>query len=114
MTETRKKQKTRTPSAFAALPKLFRTRWIVAVLAEPLHLAEGSRIQVDLKQEKLIDSKPALIQRVRLAASGDAGWTSLSQDPARAQSLARLHQLNQELAKIPTVRASRDGGGATL
>jgi hypothetical protein len=91
------------PSAFAALPKLFRTRWIVAVLAEPLHLAEGSRIQVDLKQEKLIDSKPALIQRVRLAASGDAAWTSLSQDPARAQSLARLHELNQELAKIPTV-----------
>ena len=60
------------PSAFAALPKLFRTRWIVGVPAEPLHLADGSRIQVDLKQTKNIDSKPALIQRVRLAVSGDS------------------------------------------
>ena len=85
------------PSAFAALPKLFRTRWIVGVLAEPLRLPDGSRIQVDLKQVEVIDSKPALIQRVRLSASGDARWTSLSQDPcprpesrppARAQSAA--------------------------
>ncbi len=90
-------------SAFAALPKLFRTRWIVGVLAEPLQLAEGSRVQVDLKQVKLIDSKPALIQRVRLAASDDPRWTSLSHDPARAQSIARLQELDQQLAKIPTV-----------
>jgi Protein of unknown function (DUF1549)/Protein of unknown function (DUF1553)/Planctomycete cytochrome C len=91
------------PSGFAALPKLFRTRWIVGVLSEPLHLADGSRIQVDLKQVKLIDSKPALIQRVRLAVSGDASWTSLSHDPIRAQSIARLHELNRQLDKIPTV-----------
>ncbi len=91
------------PSAFAALPKLFRTRWMIGVPAEPLHLAEGSRIQVDLKQVKNIDSKPALIQRVRLDASSDASWTTLSQDPKRAQTIARLQELNQELAKIPTV-----------
>jgi len=101
--EPGQKAKDPDPSAFAALPKLFRTRWIVAVLAEPLRLADGSSIQVDLKQEEIIDSKPALIQRARLAASGDAVWTSLSQDPARAQSLARLHELNRELGKIPTV-----------
>jgi hypothetical protein len=91
------------PSAFAALPKLFRTRGIVGVLSEPLQLASGSRIQVDLKQVKNIDDKPALIQRVRLAVSGDPIWTSLSQDPVRAQSLERLRQLNQQLAEIPTV-----------
>ena len=51
------------PSAFAALPKLFRTRWVVGVLSEPLQLADGSRIQVDLKQVDSIDSKPALIRR---------------------------------------------------
>jgi len=28
---------------------------------EPLRLADGNRIQVDLKQEEIIDSKPALI-----------------------------------------------------
>jgi hypothetical protein len=91
------------PSAFAALPKLFRTRGIVGVLTEPLQLASGSRLQVDLKQVKNIDDKPALIQRVRLAVSGDPIWTSLSQDPVRAQSLERLRQLNEQLAEIPTV-----------
>jgi Protein of unknown function (DUF1549)/Protein of unknown function (DUF1553)/Planctomycete cytochrome C len=90
-------------SAFAALPKLFRTRWIVGVLSEPLQLPGGSRIRVDLKQVKSIDSKPALIQRVRLAVSGDPSWTSLSHDPVRAQSIARLEELNRELDKIPTV-----------
>jgi Protein of unknown function (DUF1549)/Protein of unknown function (DUF1553)/Planctomycete cytochrome C len=90
-------------SAFAALPKLFRTRWIVGVLSDPLPLPAGSRIQVDLKQVKSIDSKPALIQRVRLAVSGDPAWTSLSHDPIRAQNIARLLDLNRQLAKIPTV-----------
>jgi len=99
------KQKAKEPasSAFAALPKLFRTRWMVGVLSEPLPLADGSRIQVDVKQVKSIDSKPALIQRVRLAVSGDPGWTSLSHDPMRAQNIARLEELNRQLGKIPTV-----------
>jgi len=91
------------PSAFAALPKLFRTRWIVGVLAAPLPLADGSRIQIDLKQVKNIDDKPALIQAVRLAGSDDPRWTSLSQDPIRAQKINSLQQLDQQLAKIPTV-----------
>jgi hypothetical protein len=90
-------------SAFAALPKLFRTRWIVGVLSEPLQVPGGSRLEVDLKQVKSIDSKPALIQRVRLAVSADPGWTSLSSDPVRAQSIARLEELNRELERIPTV-----------
>ncbi len=99
------KHETKIPpsSAFAALPKLFRTRWLVGVPADPLPLAAGSRLQIDLKQVRLIDSKPALIQRIRLAVSADASWTALSHDPARAQTVARLQEFNQELDKIPTV-----------
>lgn len=91
------------PSAFAALPKLFRTRWIVGVPSEALQLAPGSRIQVDLKQVQNIDDKPAHIQCVRLSASGDPRWTSLGGDPIRAKNIDRLKQLNTQLAKIPTV-----------
>jgi hypothetical protein len=91
------------PSAFAALPKLFRTRWIVGVLSEPLQLASGSRIQVDLKQVKNIDDKPAPIQRVRLGVSGDNCWTALGGDPIRVQSVERLRQLNRKLAQLDTV-----------
>lgn len=91
------------PSAFAALPKLFETRWIVGVPSEPVQLPRGSRIMVALKQVGEIDSKPALIQTARLAVSGDPRWTSLGLDPDRSQSIDRLHQLKLELAKIPTV-----------
>ena len=62
-----------------------------------------SRIQVDLKQVQNVDSKPAIIKRVRLAISDDPRWTTLRQDPERAQSIARLKELERQLAKIPTV-----------
>ncbi len=91
------------PSAFAARTRVFRTRWIVCVPTEPLQLADGSRIQMDLEQTKGIDSKPALIQRARLSASNDPSWASLSHDPVRAQNIARLQELDGQLAKIPTV-----------
>jgi hypothetical protein len=73
------------------------------VPSEPLPLTPGSRIQVDLKQVQNIDDKPAPIQRVRLAVSGDRSWTALSHDPIRAQSVERLQQLNQQLAQLVTV-----------
>jgi hypothetical protein len=59
---------------------------------------------VALKQMRTIDSKPALIQRVRLALSGDLCWTSLSQDPSRAKDIVRLTFLERKLAKIPAVK----------
>jgi hypothetical protein len=92
------------PSAFSANTKLFRTRWIVGVPANPLQLAPGSRIVVALKQTGAIDSKPALIQRVRLSLSSDPSWTALSRDSARAKDIARLESLEQKLAKIPSVK----------
>jgi Protein of unknown function (DUF1553)/Protein of unknown function (DUF1549)/Planctomycete cytochrome C len=88
---------------FATHSKLFRTRWIVLVPAVPLHVPAKGRIQVDLKQTDSIDSKPALVQRVRLSVSGDSTWISLSQDASRAKNRARINDLEHTLAKIPTV-----------
>jgi Protein of unknown function (DUF1553) len=56
-----------------------------------------------VEQTKGIDSKPALIQRLRLAGTNDPSWASLSHDPVRAQNIARLQELDGQLAKIPTV-----------
>lgn len=89
---------------FAANSKLFRTRWIVGVLSTSQHLPAKTRIEVDLKQTDDINSKPALAQRVRLSFSNDPCWTSLVQDPARRQNIARLQQLERSLKKIPSVR----------
>jgi hypothetical protein len=91
------------PSSFEALPKLFRTRWIVAVPGQPLQLPRGSRIQVAIEQTKEIDSKPALIQRIKLSASSDPGWTAQARNPQRTQGIVRLQDLYKQLAAIPTV-----------
>jgi Protein of unknown function (DUF1549)/Protein of unknown function (DUF1553)/Planctomycete cytochrome C len=91
------------PSSFEALPKLFRTRWIVGVLSQPLQLARDSRIEVAIMQTDEIDSKPALIQRVRLSASGDPSWIAQAQNAQRAQSIDRLKDLYKQLAAIPSV-----------
>jgi len=101
------KSRTNTPKpvedGFSAIPKLFRTRWVVGVLAEPLHAAANDRIEITLKQTREIDYKPVQIKRVRLALSGDPRLTSRIQDPGRVRDIARLSELEAGLAKIPSV-----------
>jgi hypothetical protein len=92
------------PSSFAALPKVFHTRWIVGVPSQPLHVPPGGRIEVAVEQTQEIDSKPALIQRIRLSASSDPGWTAQAQNPQRVQGIVRLQQLYKRLVAIPSVQ----------
>lgn len=88
---------------FSANPKLFHTHWIVGILREPLALAQDARLEVALKQLGQIDSRPAIVQRVRLALSSDPRWTALGGDPERTAALARLKHLKRELGKMRAV-----------
>jgi len=88
---------------FSANPKLFRTHWIVGILNSPQKIAANMRIEVALKQLREIDSRPAIVQRVRLALSGDPRWTAMAGDEKRLAAVARLNELEQKLAKIPSV-----------
>jgi len=88
---------------FAANPKLNRTRWMVGVFERPQTLAPGSGIEVALRQSGSIDSKPAIIERIRLSLSGDPTWTGVSQDTVRAARMQHLRELESKLAKIPAV-----------
>jgi hypothetical protein len=88
---------------FAAQRKLFRTRWIVGIPIAPIDLEHRDRIEVSLKQTQGIDSKPAIVKSVRLSISNDPHWIAFGLDPVRAQKMARLKELDQQLAKIPTV-----------
>ncbi len=96
-------KKKQVADGFAANPKLFRTHWIVGIFANPQRFAPNSRIEVALKQLREIDSRPAIVQRVRLALSGDPRWTVLGNDPTRLAAIAHLMDLKQQLAKIPAV-----------
>ena len=99
-----KKPKQVDPSAFEALPKLFRTRWLVGVCPQPLLLGPGSRIEVDLKQTQDIDSKPVPVQRVRISVSDDPAWTVAAEDASRSEKMDRIKRLKEQLATIPSVQ----------
>jgi hypothetical protein len=88
---------------FAANPKLIRSRWIVGILANPQHFSATTRIEIALKQLGQIDSRPAIVRRVRLALSGDPRWTAFGNDPSRVDAVARLKDLKLRLARIPAV-----------
>ncbi len=88
---------------FAANPNLFRTRWMIGVLASPIQLAPGSRLKVELIQTENITDKPAHVKRARLAASSDPSWSTLVQDPEFAANLEHLTDLTRQLSKIPSV-----------
>jgi hypothetical protein len=88
---------------FSAIPKLFRTRWIVGLLDEPLRTAANDRIEITLKQTREIDYKPVQVKHVRLAFSSDPRFTSRVLDPQRTKDVAHLADLEARLAKIPGV-----------
>jgi hypothetical protein len=88
---------------FSANPSLFQNRWMIAVPASPIQLGRGSYIKLNLTQIDTISSKPSLIKRARLYASGDPRWTELSADSSYNENIAQLTKLEKQLEKIPTV-----------
>lgn len=100
-----KRELTEDPGAngFQIVPNLFRTRWVVGVLAEPLKISRGSRIKLRLTQTEEIDDKPALVRRAHLSVSGDTLWQRLADDSSWSEGLAQLTSLTRQLGKIPTV-----------
>ncbi len=85
---------------FSSIPKLFRTRWIVGILARPLQPAANDQIEVALKQTAEIDSKPIQIKRIRMSVSDDPRVSARFQDEERNESIKRLTDLEKRLAKI--------------
>jgi hypothetical protein len=88
---------------FSSDPNLFQNRWVIAVPASPIQLGHGSYIKLNLTQIDSISSKPSLIKRGRLYASGDPRWTELSADSTYNDKITRLTKLEKQLNKIPTV-----------
>ena len=88
---------------FSSIPKLFQTRWIVGIPAQPLHLEAGDQIEVALKQTAEIDSKPIQIKRLRMSVSSDPSVTARIQDGERRKAIVRLTDLEGRLAKMRSV-----------
>jgi hypothetical protein len=89
--------------AFASDPSLFQNRWIVVIPASPIQLAPGSQVKFHLTQIDTISSKPSLVRRARIYASGDTRWRELSSDPSYNGDITRLISLGRQMKKIPAV-----------
>ena len=112
--DAKKGTKEEVADGFAAERKLFRTRWIVGIPSAPLQLAPNSRIEVDLKQTQDIDSKPAIIKRVRLAISGDPRWTLCGKTQSVRKSIRPSQRARAAAVKNSQCSASRHGRAVAL
>lgn len=91
-----------TTSAFAANPKLFRTRSLIAIPKESL--PAGVRIKLHLWHSKqIVLFKPATVRRVTVSTSDDARWAGWGHDAKQLARLAELADVERRLAAIPSV-----------
>jgi len=89
------------PGGFAADPTLFRARWVVAVPAQPLQLKPGDHLKVSLSQGGAINTRPAVVRRVRLLAAADPRWTKLSKETGAPTKWAQVNGDEDQLLAIP-------------
>src|SRR5258706_4676244 len=90
-------------SGFAANPKLFRSRWVVAVPAQPLQVPAGSHLKLDFLHTTGIDFRRAPLRRIRLYASADPRWSAPATQQTLTAQLNELVKLEQRLKQVPSI-----------
>ncbi len=89
---------------FGAYPKLFRQRWAVFLLEEPLSPPTGSRLRVSLRNSATTTGAQLTpVRRFTLETSADPRWTALAIAPERKAKWQRFGELEKQLKAIPTV-----------
>jgi mono/diheme cytochrome c family protein len=90
-------------SGFAANSKLYRSRWVVAVPAQPLKLPAGAHLKLLFLHTTGIDSRPAPLRRIALSASADPIWQSASAAQQLAARLGELVEVQRHLEQVPSI-----------
>jgi mono/diheme cytochrome c family protein len=91
-------------SGFAANPKLFRSRWAVAVPAQPLTVPAGSHLKLEFLHTSGIDFRPAPLRRIRLYASTDPRWSAPVTQQNLVTQLDELVRIEQRLEQLPNIK----------
>lgn len=91
------------PSAFGAIPSLFRTRWAVGVLNEPVTLPAGAVLKVRINHGRAIAERPAPVRRLRVSVSDNPNWIAFGQyqNPTDAAHRRRIGELIAVLTDMP-------------
>ena len=90
-------------SGFAANSRLFRSRWVVAVPAQPLNVPAGAHLKLLFLHTTGIDSRPAPLRRINLYTSADPIWQAPDTEQQLAARLGELVSVQQQLEQVPSI-----------
>jgi hypothetical protein len=94
----------KTPGGFGGFSKIFYPRSAAFILAEPVSVPDGARIEVSISQNLFdLDSFPMVAHRGRIAISNHKGFTQWWNSPEHAQRRDKIAECEKSLAAIPTV-----------
>lgn len=89
------------PGGFEANPSLFKTRWIIGVPTQPLRLESGDRLRISLVHGEGINSKPAVVRRVRVLTASDPRWAQLTRETRGVEKWTQIRKDEDQLVSIP-------------
>lgn len=105
------------PAGWGVVPSINRPRHAVFVLEQPVELRPGTRVTLELKQDRLTEGEAALvIQRGRYALTSDPRWTELvdsAEYRSGSERLAELVERRKELkgVAVPVMEECEPGLG---
>ncbi|WP_448245463.1 PSD1 and planctomycete cytochrome C domain-containing protein [Thalassotalea agariperforans] len=83
--------------------RLYLPRWSVAVLAEPLTLKPGEKIEVEVEQMQKgirVDSLQTRLHRVRIETTNFDGWSQYANSDTRTANIDEYGKLKKQLKAI--------------
>lgn len=86
---------------FTAEPVQHRDRHLLLLPAQPVAIAPGGILRVELRHGQQISEKPAVSRRLEFATSDDPKWTAMANDESWKADLARHDAAQRELRAIP-------------
>lgn len=91
-------------SGWGPYTRMRRPRWAAFVLAEPLELAQGDRLRLEIKHGKATDGQgPLVMQRFQVSFTDDSAIAALDEDAVFLKLREREETLLAERTKIPSV-----------
>lgn len=96
----------KTPGGFGGFSKIFYPRSAAFILAQPIVVPEGAKLEVSVSQNLFdLDSFPMVAHRGRIDVSASPDFCAWWNSPEHAERREKIAQLQQRLSTIPTVQA---------
>lgn len=92
------------PEGFGGYPKLFKPRWAVFVLEEPIEQVRAVKLRLSIRcNAKTTGAHPTHVRVFSVETTSDPRWTQTVGRAARKALRRRLGDINQTISDIPNV-----------